>query len=89
MSGRGSRRHIHKYHKISFAGMQVFACALSDCTHYMPQHMEAMIIGKASYCWECDNPMVMDEISKKMDKPICVNCRTKKIELPAALLTDN
>ena len=77
---------IHKYHKVTFAGMKVFACSKPLCSHYMPKHMEMLLIGKASYCWSCDGVMVMDEVALDLDKPICVSCRLKKIELPDNIL---
>lgn len=78
------KKHIHKYHKINLAGHFVFACALSDCSHYIPKHIENLIIGKKTYCWECDLVMTMGLEEIKMDRPICVSCRTKTIELPIA-----
>lgn len=76
---------IHKYHKLTFAGMKVFACSKPFCNHYMPKHMESLLLGKASYCWECDGVMVMDLEALEMEKPICISCRLKKVEVPKEL----
>lgn len=77
--------YIHKYRRIEFAGRLLFACAAPLCSHYMPKHMEGFLLGKASFCWECDKAMVMDEVALGMDKPICVGCRLKKVELPGEI----
>lgn len=70
-----SKRHTHKYHKMKMGTVTVFACALSDCTHYMPSHMENMINGKKSICWECGDELIMDPVSMEMRLPKCANCR--------------
>lgn len=77
MSGRGSKNHIHKYRRIELAGQKVWSCALSDCTHYMPKHMEAFVEGKVSICWGCDKNLVMDIDRMKYDNPICLECEIK------------
>jgi hypothetical protein len=69
-----SKRHIHKYHKVNAAFVKLWACALPDCNHHMPKHLEEFVLGKASICWNCDAQMVIDEESYKMDKPFCINC---------------
>jgi ribosomal protein S27AE len=68
------KKHIHKYHKISLNTVMVWACALPNCSHYMPKHLDGMVLGKASYCWNCGNQMVLDSNNIEMDKPICINC---------------
>jgi hypothetical protein len=70
-----SKRHIHKYHRVIIAGTSVWACALGDCNHYMPKHMESIVPGKNSYCWECDSQMILDSINMSEDRPRCTNCR--------------
>lgn len=57
-------------------GTPIWACALPDCNHYMPKHMEAMIPGKATYCWQCGEATIMDAESMKENQPRCMNCRT-------------
>lgn len=74
-----ARRHIHKYHKVTLSFGQVWACALPECSHYMPQHMTPMITGKASICWECNEPMILDSNSMNEDKPRCGLCRVGQL----------
>ena len=71
-----AKRHTHKYHRVEIAGAKVWACALGDCNHYMPVHMSALIPGKNSYCWDCDNPIILDSSNMIEDRPRCVECRT-------------
>lgn len=75
MAGKGSKKHIHKYHRVRIADVYVWACALDDCTHYMPKHMENMIPGKASVCWECKQPVcIMGTDNMDSDNPVCIDC---------------
>lgn len=67
-------KHPHKYHKIDLIGQKLFACALPNCTHYMPAHLMNMIVGKNSICWGCGKIFVMDESHLEQEKPICFNC---------------
>ena len=69
-----AKRHIHKYHKVLMSYTKVWACALPDCNHYMPTHMEQMVLGKASICWNCDSMFILNESNMKNDKPTCMNC---------------
>lgn len=71
-----AKRHTHKYHRIEIAGNPTWACALSDCNHYMPPHMASMIPGKASFCWECNDGIILDAANMVEDKPRCVSCRS-------------
>lgn len=74
-----SKRHTHKYHRIDIAGTKVWACALGDCMHYMPKHMESLVNGKNSYCWNCNKQMVLDNENMKMDMPTCFICRNPEL----------
>ena len=88
MSHRESRmasKHIHKYHKIRVAGQHVMACALPDCTHYMPYHIQSILLGKKTYCWNCNEIFLLDEESMKMEKPTCSICRINSMELVTEL----
>lgn len=69
-----SKRHVHKYHKVMVANQYVWACALPDCTHYMPKHMENMIPGKYSICWNCGETFLLDTVNMRTDKPYCPDC---------------
>lgn len=70
-----AKRHTHKYYRVTIAGQSVWACALSDCNHYMPKHMENLVPGKGSICWECGEPMILDPNNMGEDKPRCKDCR--------------
>lgn len=71
-----ARRHTHKYHRVSLDYANVWACALPECSHYMPKHIERLVLGKKSHCWGCDAQFILDEDALKMDKPMCIPCRT-------------
>ncbi len=70
-----SLKHTHKYYKTDATGL--WACALRDCTHYLPSNVADSIINKSSLCWECGERMDMDEIVIKINKPICHVCLDK------------
>lgn len=70
-----AKRHTHKYHKVNLAGQQVWACALPDCNHYMPKHMEQMVHGKATICWSCGADTILSPLNMNDEKPTCAECR--------------
>lgn len=69
-----ARKHTHKYHRVSTGVLQVWACALPDCTHYMPKHMENMLPGKNTVCWSCDTETILTPINMSQDQPMCPVC---------------
>jgi len=71
-----SKKHAHKYYRAEVAGTRVWACALPDCTHYMPKHMEGLVLGKKAICWTCNEEFILDSEALKEDKPRCANCRS-------------
>ncbi len=71
-----SRRHPHKYRRVDLEYAKVFSCALPECTHYMPKHMEKTLLGKQAVCWGCDEIFILDSDALKLDEPKCVTCRT-------------
>lgn len=83
---RHSKRHIHKYHKIDVNYTDVWACALPDCTHFMPKHMENMVLGRASLCWQCNERFILNTENMKNKRPICPTCalgvKEDELELP-------
>ena len=82
-----AKKHTHKYYKTVINGStSVWACALSNCSHYMPPHMKELIPGKLTLCWgsECEESTIMDARTMKMDKPLCKNCDPNFIELDEA-----
>ena len=74
--GKKSTNHTHKYHLVQLKIGKVWACALPKCSHYMPIHLEELVPGKESLCWDCNKPTILDPINMKDDRPICINCRT-------------
>ena len=71
-----AKRHVHKYHRVTLSFGLVWACGLPDCNHYMPQHMNQLVEGKNSLCWQCNIMFVLDANAMKEDRPRCFNCRT-------------
>ena len=67
-------RHVHKYMRINMSSHKIWACALPECNHYMPIHLEELVPGKASICWECGDKMILDLDNMKSDKPKCAEC---------------
>jgi hypothetical protein len=70
-----AKRHTHKYHKVDLPFGKVWACALSDCNHYMPNHLEKLMNGKASICWECEEKLILDAGNMSDNQPICRRCK--------------
>lgn len=83
-----AKRHTHKYHQIQIANTWVWACALPNCNHYMPKHMEAMVPGKNSVCWMCLKDFVLDEKTMEIQKPFCKSCLTK-LDAPLVIESPN
>lgn len=75
MSSTKSRRHVHKYHQVPLNANRVWACALPNCNHYMPDHMSSMVPGKMSICHSCDEQFVLDSDAMKQTRPFCIDCR--------------
>lgn len=69
-----AKRHVHKYHIIPLNSYFVYACALRDCNHYMPKHLEHMIPGKATICWSCGKETTIDKNNSDMKEPMCLKC---------------
>lgn len=83
------KKHTHKYHKINVAGTLVWACALPECSHYMPDHLKHMIPGKMSICWSCGESFALDERALRMTQPICINCAFPTDGVMDALLNND
>lgn len=67
-------KHTHKYQKVKLGDYMLWSCALPDCMHFMPKHFENLIPGKASYCWKCEESMIMGAAQLRMNKPLCDDC---------------
>ncbi len=70
-----SKCRVHKYHRRKFSSTKVWACALPDCSHFMPKHLEDLIEGKRSICHSCGEEFILDKNSLKDDNPNCDDCR--------------
>jgi len=76
-----TRRHVHKYIRRNIGSeeqpREIYACSFPDCTHFMPSN--ALVIGKQSICWQCDEVFNMhpEQVRKLVKKPRCQSCRTK------------
>lgn len=68
------KKHVHKYHKVVINGDKLWACALPDCTHYQPKHIERMVIGKKSICWQCEEQFTLNAANMLRDLPLCDDC---------------
>lgn len=86
------RKHVHQYHKIYPHGKParmsnrdngVWACALPDCTHFMPHNVAGQVVGKLSLCNKCMESFVLDDENMRDDKPICPTCANPELATPA------
>jgi hypothetical protein len=78
------KKHIHKYmRRVTGKIGEVWTCGFG-CGHYLPKHLEWMIDGRQSICWECDKEFRIDDGAKQdclenMEEGIgllkCINCR--------------
>lgn len=41
----------------------------------MPKHLESLVIGKGSFCWECDKEITLDPTNMEDDMPVCRSCK--------------
>lgn len=64
---------------------KIWACGSPDCNHHMPQHLEELVNGKASICWQCDEKFVLTGINMKQDKPICSDCALGLNDIPVTV----
>jgi len=78
----GAQRHVHKY---IWLPSQIWACALGNCTHYLPRNMEQLIDGRLSICWQCEREMQFGDeqirMGRKGQKPICNDCILKNANI--------
>ena len=64
----------HMYHRVNLSVQRVWACALPDCYHYIPKHMESMAEGKSTLCTMCKGETRLTSVNMGMDEPVCVDC---------------
>lgn len=68
-----TKKHTHKYYRMLLNEVKVWACALG-CNHYMPKHMESLVNGKKSICWECGEEFILTPVLMSVDYPTCEVC---------------
>jgi len=78
------KKHTHKYYK---QGTGTWACALLDCSHFLPLNVAESISHRSSICWGCNTKFDLDEKLIKQDKPKCYEC--VEFELFGASKKDN
>lgn len=70
------KNHPHKYILRPTTGVSVWACALPDCNHFMPPHLNSLLEGRAAICWGCEEKFILDSQAMRETKPRCIECRT-------------
>lgn len=87
------KQHVHKYELRPTTTLPVWCCAAPTCNHFMPNHLESILPGRSSICWECNQPFALSKINMKAKRPICDVCRGTIDDLgrinPLNLPTDN
>lgn len=79
----GRKATLHKYYRAHLSLGDVWACALPECSHYLPKHIEQLINGRATICWNCNNRTTMSPANMGMDRPFCPDCLNAEMaELP-------
>lgn len=68
------QKHIHKYHLVAMKFRSLWCCGLPTCSHHMPPDLVETLPGKASICWECNEPFILDDVNMKDAQPRCANC---------------
>jgi hypothetical protein len=79
-----AKKHTHQYHRISIGYKNVWACALPNCSHYVPPHLEGTMEGKLSICFGCGESFIFDSerkayaLGEREGKSYCLNCELKR-----------
>lgn len=81
-------KHIHKFVKVKDDRVTLWRCADGTCSFTLYKKQELMLIGRASYCWECGNTFQMSEASLTEDLPLCPSCRVTDDNQAIAELLD-
>lgn len=80
------KNHIHRLKRHKYKnGEAIYFCVKDDCSFKINVELS---IGKTAECWRCNKPFPMTVLSKRMDRPHCVNCTKKKSEAPSISLDD-
>lgn len=69
------KNHPHKYIRRDVGNGKVWACALPDCNHFMPPHLNSLLEGRSAICWGCEEKFTLDSTSLMEGMPRCDDCR--------------
>lgn len=78
--GRATGKHIHKYMHQQLKVIKVWRCAAPECSHWMPPHLEDLLMGRFSVCWNCNETFPLDERAMQDEQPVCINCIVPDME---------
>lgn len=75
--------HIHKYHKIDIGSFKkpypVYACAIPDCTHYVPVERA---VGRTTQCVVCGKPYEITKADLRYVRIACKKCKGARVRNP-------
>jgi hypothetical protein len=77
------KKHTHRYTYKNIGKIDkprwVYACAREDCSHFMPEGSESLLVGKKTQCHSCLKDTILTQImiSKKIQRPRCFDCKAK------------
>lgn len=74
-------KHVHKYIRVSIRFAMIWKCANPDCSHFMPPHLNGILVGRYSICWQCNDKFVLDDDALSEDMPRCADCRLKDVHI--------
>jgi hypothetical protein len=75
-----TRQHVHRYRRLDIGKKVpywVMACTLPGCTSYTPMKTVSTcpaLEGKVAVCNKCGDRFILDKMSLRKAKPICVSC---------------
>lgn len=71
-----AKRHVHKFVCVSnvFYHSRIWKCAFPECVWFVHLGLAHVMLGKLSFCWQCDEPFVMTEDHLTQERPICTKC---------------
>ena len=67
--------HMYYYNKVAI----LWSCGFHDCRHFQPKHLESLLYGKETICWNCKKETVISAGNMEMEKPTCPECRPRNL----------
>lgn len=67
-------KHIHRFVRIRDDRITLWRCANGDCSFTLYKKQELMLVGRETFCWNCDNRFKMSLESLQADLPHCPAC---------------